>query len=88
MTLTVYLYVAVEGILLIIDSQNMSLIIKDYFNTIGPLLYSVSVIYDIFYPKFKMIYKRIKNETYLMKDYENKKEYEYQRRFDDYSRAF
>ncbi|ORX46588.1 hypothetical protein BCR36DRAFT_585064 [Piromyces finnis] len=88
MTLTVYIYVIAESLLILIDSQNVSLVVKDYFNTIGPLLYSISTIFNIFYPKFRMMKERIKNENIILNDYEKKKEYEYQRRFDDFSRIF
>ncbi|OUM61681.1 hypothetical protein PIROE2DRAFT_12276 [Piromyces sp. E2] len=77
-----------ESLLIIIDEMNLSLTVKDYFNTIGPLLYSISTIFDIFYHKFKIIKERIKVENNMMKVIENRKEYEYQRRFDNYSKVF
>ncbi|OUM61679.1 hypothetical protein PIROE2DRAFT_12274 [Piromyces sp. E2] len=77
-----------ESLLIIIERWNVSLIIKDYFNTIGPLSYSISTIFDIFYPKFKMIKKRLDDENSIIHNFESRKEYEYQRRFDYYSKAF
>ncbi|ORX51373.1 hypothetical protein BCR36DRAFT_582922 [Piromyces finnis] len=88
MTLTIYIYIIIEILLIIIDYQNVSPITIDLFNTIGPLLYSATSLYDIFYSKFQIIRKRDRKELKLQKANERRKLYRVQRLFDDYQSFF
>ncbi|ORX51375.1 hypothetical protein BCR36DRAFT_411842 [Piromyces finnis] len=85
MNMTVYVYILIEFLLHIINKLKISLIMEDAFYTIGPLIYSITTLYDIFYTKFHTIYEKNELEKKRLKESEKRKSYHIQRYFDDYT---
>jgi len=85
MNVTVYSYLVIELFLIIIPNLNVSLVIDDIFNTLGPLLYSFTTLYQIFITKFLKIYERTQIEIKMYEENEKKRSYNVQRYFDDYT---
>jgi len=82
----IYIYVIVEIILLIVNEQGTSMLNQDLFNSVGLIIYSVSIIYSIFYNKFYYIYERNKKYYKKKKQMESRRNQRLQVYFDDYSR--
>ncbi|KAG4108486.1 hypothetical protein H8356DRAFT_919115 [Neocallimastix lanati (nom. inval.)] len=84
-TVPVYTYIIIELLLIFVDKLTNSLIIKDIFNTMGPIIYSILVIFYVILTKLNMLHNQIKLEKELERKNQSRISYKIRRQFDDFN---
>ncbi|ORX43048.1 hypothetical protein BCR36DRAFT_147567 [Piromyces finnis] len=82
-TMPVYSYILVETLLLMINKYNISILIKDMFNTIGPIIYILTILKSIFYSKIYDIIREKNTIRRFMMEQDSRKNSKMQLRFSD-----